>query len=189
MKQNIEEEKLLKMMADRDIKALEFLYDHYSAALYGFIHTNVHNDDVCEEILKETFFRIWKNFAGFDADKNRFFSWMINICRSVVVERMQSMKLSVQNNNQEGEKNVSGNISLPITSFNPGNIGIDEIKKTLEPEYYKLIDLLFMKGNSQSEVAEKLNIPLGTVKTRSHAAIQKIKKLLLEKSGVRDEHK
>ena len=49
----------------------------------------------------------------------------------------------------------------------------------LEPEYRKIIDLLYFEGYSQSEAAEKLNIPLGTVKTRSRAAIQKLKIIFL----------
>ncbi len=188
MKSKIEEEQLLKMLADRDVKAMEFIYDNFSAGLYGFIRNTESDDQAAEEILKETFFRVWKNFSKYEPDKDRFFSWMIGICRGVCKERQASKNISGQNKNQGNEVHVSGNVSVRDVSFNPGSISINQIRNKLEPEYYRIIDLLYISGNSQSEVAEKLNIPLGTVKTRSHAAIQKLKTILLE-SGKQDEHK
>ena len=174
MPQVIEEEKLLKMLGAGDIAAIEFLYDHYASSLYGFIQININNESISEEILKETFYKVFKNYAQYDNSKNRFFSWMINICRGIVLEKMRSKNLSSQNNNQDKERNVLRSNTITNTS----NVtGINEIKNKLEPEYYRVIDLLFMNGNSQSEVAEKLNIPLGTVKTRLHAAVQKLKSL------------
>jgi RNA polymerase sigma factor (sigma-70 family) len=170
----IEEEKLLKLLAAGDISAIEFLYDHYASSIYGFIIININDVKISEEILIETMYKIWKSFPQYDSSKNRFFNWMINICREIVIEKMRSKKLSFQNNNQDIERNVLSSNSIT----NKNNVPeINEMKKKLEPEYYRVIDLLFINGNSQSEVAEKLNIPLGTVKTRSHAAIQKLKML------------
>jgi RNA polymerase sigma factor (sigma-70 family) len=170
----IEEEKLLKMLTAGDVSAIEYLYDHYASSIYGFIINNINDEKISEEILIETLYKTWKSFPEFDSSKNRFFSWMINICREIVVEKIRSKKLSFQNNNQDIERNVLRNNSLPNKNRIPD---INEMKRKLEPEYYRVIDLLFMNGNSQSEAAEKLNIPLGTVKTRSHAAIQKLKTL------------
>ena len=60
-------------------------------------------------------------------------------------------------------------------SYNPDTIGLKEMVKKLDSEYRQIIDLIFFEGYSQSEASEKLGIPLGTVKTRSRAAIMKLR--------------
>jgi RNA polymerase sigma factor (sigma-70 family) len=174
-KVKIEEAVLVKMLAVRNEKAMEILYDNYSAALYGVIQRIVQNDEIAEDVLQEAFVKIWNNFLQYDASKGRLFTWMINICRNLSIDKVRSKEFTNQNKNQSIEKSVSSYNQLVTASYNPDTIGIKEIVDKLEPEYYQIIDLLFFKGYSQSEAAEKLNIPLGTVKTRSRAAIQKLK--------------
>ncbi len=176
----IEEEKLVKMLADREVKALEILYDNYSAAMYGVIRRIVQNDALAEDLLQESFVKIWNNFIQYDQSKGRLFTWMINICRNLSIDKVRSKDFTNQNKNQTIEKTVSIEHSLITVSFNPDTIDIKEIVKKLDSEYRKIIDLLFFEGYSQSEAAEKLNIPLGTVKTRSRAALQKLKAIFLD---------
>jgi RNA polymerase sigma factor (sigma-70 family) len=172
------EEEMIKLLKERNILGMELLYDHYAALLFGYIWENIQNEVKSEKILKETFYKISQNIIQYDSHNDRLVSWMINICRSLILEKGLSKNISSQNKNQDKERNVSGNISGE--SYNPGIIGKDEIIKKLEPEYYKIIDLLFMKGMNQPDVAANLNIPLGTVKTRSHAAVQKLRSIFQE---------
>lgn len=176
----IEEDKLVKMLADRETKALEILYDNYSAAMYGVIHRIVQDEEIAEDVLQESFVKIWNNFSQYDAVKGRLFTWMINVCRNLSIDKVRSKDFSNQRKNQAFEKTVSTDSSLITASYNPDTIGIKEIVQKLGPEYRMIIDLLFFEGYSQSEAAEKLNIPLGTVKTRSRAAIQKLKNIFLD---------
>ena len=175
----IEEEKLVKMLVERNTKALEILYDNYSSAMYGVIYRIVQNDVAAEDLLQEAFVKIWTNFLQYDAGKGRLFTWMLNVCRNLSIDKIRSKDFANQNKNQTLEKNVSFEDSLITAPYNPDTIGIKEIVGMLEPEYRKIIDLLYFEGYSQSEAAEKLNIPLGTVKTRSRAAIQKLKIIFL----------
>ncbi len=176
----IEEEKLVKMLAERQEKSLEILYDNYSAAMYGVIHRIVQNDALAEDLLQDAFVKIWNNFLQYDSSKGRLFTWMINICRNLSIDKVRSKDFTNQNKNQDIEKIVSFEETLTTASYNPDTIGIKEIVRKLDPEYRKIIDLLFFEGYSQSEAAEKLNIPLGTVKTRSRAALQKLKTLFVD---------
>jgi RNA polymerase sigma-70 factor (ECF subfamily) len=175
----IEEDALVKMLVERNEKALEILYDNYSAAMYGVIHRIIQNDAIAEDILQEAFIKIWNNFLQYDSAKGRLFTWMVNICRNLSIDKIRSKEFTNQNKNQQLEKTVSFDGSLSSVSYNPETIGIKEIVRKMEPEYRIVIELLFFEGYSQSEAAEKLNIPLGTVKTRSRAAIQKLKALFI----------
>jgi RNA polymerase sigma factor (sigma-70 family) len=173
----IVEAELVKRLANRESRGLEILYDNYSAAMYGVIQRIIQDDHLAEDLLQEAFIKIWYNFVQYDAGKGRLFTWMINICRNLAIDKLRSKDFVNQNKNQQIENSVS-NISFYTTSsYNPDTIGLKEIVKQLDPDYRTIIDLLFFEGYSQAEAAEKLNIPLGTVKTRSRAAILKLRML------------
>jgi RNA polymerase sigma factor (sigma-70 family) len=176
----IEEEKLVKSLADREAKTFEILYDNYSSAMYGVIHRIVKSDEIAEDLLQESFLKIWNNFHQYDSSKGRLFTWMINICRNLAIDKVRSKDFTNQYKNQPLEKTVSSESNLVQADYNPDTIGLKEMVKRLDPEYRKIIDLLFFEGYSQSEAAEKLNIPLGTVKTRSRAALQKLKSIFYD---------
>ena len=149
------------------------LYDNYSSALFGVIHRIVRREDVAEEILQATFLKIRDNFAQYDAVKGRLFTWVLNLGRSLAIEKTRSKDFINLSKFQTVDNGSF--IPDPKLAYDPDLIGIREIVRKLEPEYRQIIDLLFFEGYSQSEVAEKLSIPLGTVKTRSRAAITRLR--------------
>lgn len=169
----IEEEDLIRLLVLKEKRGIEILYDNYSAALYGVIQRIVGNDEIAEEVLQETFLKIWNNFGQYDSAKGRLFTWMVNICRNLSIDKVRSKEFVNQSKNQSIDNVVS--LLDYKSSYDPDLIGVRDIVKKLEPEYRLIIDLLFFQGYSQSEAAEKLNIPLGTVKTRSRAAIQRLR--------------
>lgn len=176
-KNKIDEETFVKKLYGRHPEAIGALYDQYSAVLYGIIYRIVNNPEVAEEVLMDTFSKIWNNFQQYDASKGRLLTWMINLARNSSLEKVRPINNSDINKNNSDWNSVFKIQSDKATSYDPETIGIDYITEKLEPEYKMIIDLLFFHGLSQSEVAEKLNIPLGTVKSRSRAAIQKIQLL------------
>src|SRR5438128_417661 len=131
------------MLADREAKSLEILYDNYSSAMYGIIHRIVKNDEIAEDLLQEGFLKIWNNFHQYDSAKGRLFTWMINICRNLAIDKVRSKDFTNQYKNQPLEKTVSSEYNLLNTDYNPDTIGVKEMVKKLDPEYRKIIDLLF----------------------------------------------
>jgi RNA polymerase sigma-70 factor (ECF subfamily) len=176
IKSEIDEDELVSKLAGRDPKGFEILYDNYSAAMYGVIHRIVQDEAIAEDILQEAFVKIWNNFVQYDAARGRLFTWMINICRNLAIDKIRSKDFVNQNKNRQDGNSVLSNVQA-ASPYNPDTIGIKEIIKKLDPDYRVIIDLLYFEGYSQSEAAERLNIPLGTVKTRSRAAIMKLREL------------
>ncbi len=171
----ISEEDLIQLLLAREAKGIEILYDNYSAALYGVIHRIIQNDEIAEDVLQETFLKIWNNFGQYDSVKGRLFSWMINIARNGAIDKIRSKDFSSQQKNQDIEKTVFSGSDVLNTVYNPDTIGLRQMVQKLDQEYRQIIELLFFGGYSQSAAADKLNIPLGTVKTRSRAALQKLR--------------
>jgi RNA polymerase sigma factor (sigma-70 family) len=172
----IEEEELVRLLSTQDKKAVGILYDNYSTALYGVIHRIVQSEEIAEDTLQEAFVKIWKTFGMYDSSKGRLFTWIMNIARNLAIDKVRSKDFINSSKNQSIDNIVSfidlDNNHVP----NPDTIGIRELLKKLTPEQKMIIDLLYFKGYTQAEVAEKLNMPLGTVKTRTRLAINTLRK-------------
>ncbi len=173
----ISEEELVARLRVREDAAVAQLYDMYSAALYGVILRIVKETDVAEDVLQECFVKIWSSFSSYDASKGRLFTWLINIARNLAIDKIRSRQYRVGSKTQALE-NSQVPFTADSTSFRPDHIGLKELTEKLNPDQKKVIDMMYFDGYTQSEVAEELDIPLGTVKTRARAAIKALGKFL-----------
>lgn len=172
---NITEEELVELLKDGDEKGLEVLYQNYSKALYNVIFQIVRSDEMAEEALQDGFLKIWKNASSYDKSKGTIFTWMLNICRNIAIDKTRSkdFKNEAKNQNIETSVNVERDHSTEIT---PEHIGVAKVVEKLKPELREVIDMIFLKGYTQIQAAEALKIPLGTIKTRSRNAILELRK-------------
>jgi RNA polymerase sigma-70 factor (ECF subfamily) len=172
---NITEEELVELLKDGDEKGLEVLYQNYSKALYNVIFQIVRSDEIAEEVLQDGFLKIWKNAQSYDKSKGTIFTWMLNICRNIAIDKTRSKDFKNEIKNQNLETSVNYEKDLP-TQFNPEHIGVSKVVDKLKPELRDVIDMIFFRGYTQVEAAEALSIPLGTIKTRSRNAILELRK-------------
>ena len=171
---------LIEKFKQKDVKAFEQLYNRYSESLYGVIYAILGDKDMSEEVLQDSFVKIWNNRTSYSSEKGRFFTWILNIARNTAIDvtRSKSYKDSLQNQ----EIGYFADIIIAKTSYESqvDAIGIEKYIKLLKPICKKVIQLLFFKGYTQKETAEELNIPLGTVKTRNRICINKLREILGE---------
>lgn len=156
--------------------AIEALYDMYSASLFGVISRIVVDTATAEDLLQETFVKIWHSFSGYSTEKGRLFTWMVNIARNLAIDKLRSKDFKNQNKNQELENNVTFIDEQRNTVYKPELLGIKELVETLKPEQKLILDLVYFKGYTHVEAADELGIPLGTIKTRLRMAIQQLRK-------------
>ena len=173
----ISESELIQRLLEKDRKAFEYLYDNYSGAIYGIILKIVRNEEFADELLNDVFLRIWEKFPDYDSEKGRLFTWILNIARNLAIDKLRSKEYKVRMKTDDVSENVSISDDAYESSHKPEYIGMKEIVETLPVEQKQLIDLMYFKGYSQSEIAEEFNIPLGTVKTRVRSAMIKLKQL------------
>ncbi|QXV66678.1 sigma-70 family RNA polymerase sigma factor [Mucilaginibacter achroorhodeus] len=173
---SLSEEELIQALRNREKIAVEALYDMYSASLYGVIVRIVIDEELAEDILQETFVKIWNSFSGYSAEKGRLFTWMVNIARNLSIDKVRSKDFRNQGKNQELENNVTFIDEQRNTVYNPELLGIRDLVQTLKPEQKSILDLVYFKGYTHVEAAEELDIPLGTIKTRLRMAIQQLRK-------------
>lgn len=177
----ITEESLVEMLRNRDMRGISILYDNYSKTLFAIIIRIVENKELAEDILQEAFVKIWNNFSSYDSTKGRLYTWMLNIARNQALDKLRSKAENNSSKNQSLDTIVHIVDNVDSYKTNIDVIGVKEITEKLDPEHKIIIDLLYFKGYTQAETADKLQIPLGTVKTRARMAIIKLRQYFNER--------
>lgn len=173
---SLSEEELIQALRRREKVAAEALYDMYSASLYGVIVRIISDTATAEDVLQETFVKIWHSFASYSTDRGRLFTWMVNIARNLAIDKVRSKDFKNQNKNQELENNVAFIDEQRSTVYKPELLGVKDLVQTLKPEQKTILELVYFKGYTHVETADELGIPLGTVKTRLRTALIELRK-------------
>ena len=155
----------------------EALYDMYSASLFGIIIRVVQDQELAEDLLQDTFVKIWNSFDSYDEKKGRLFTWMVNLARNLSVDKLRSKDFRNNSKNQDIENSVFTIDEQRSTTLNPDLLGMRKMVNNLKPEAKAVLDLIYFKGYTHVEASDEMGIPLGTVKTRVRLAIISLRKL------------
>ncbi|MBL7720268.1 MAG: RNA polymerase sigma factor [Flavipsychrobacter sp.] len=159
------------LLKEQSRDAFNYLYGNYSAVLYGVIRRTIFDEQTAQDVLQETFVKIWSNIARYDAGKGRIYTWMINIARNAAIDKLRSKGEIMKGKIQTGEEIVINN-QRGTTAQSTDTIGVKAAVESLEPQYRAIVDLAYFKGYTQDEIAKALDVPLGTVKTRMRHALK-----------------
>lgn len=167
---------LVIAIQNRSEEAFCILYDDYAAALFGIAYKMVNNKTAAEELLQDVFVKIWKHIDMYDATKGTLFTWMLNITRNTCKDYFRSKGYRYQTLVVQEELDAIPSRYMPqSSSYQEETWEMQQMTQKLEPKYKEIIDLIYIYGHSQEQVAKQLNLPLGTVKTRSRAALKQLR--------------
>ena len=169
------QDELIVLISKGDQNAFAYLYDNYSQALFGVIFKIVNSQEDAEDLLQQTFIKIWNNFLSYNIEKGRLYTWMLTICRNLSFDFLRSKNEKNKSNIHSLESYVhllKSNNSLDLQN---DYIGLDKILTILSIEEQELINLAYFHGFTQDELAKKLKIPLGTVKTKMRNSLKKLR--------------
>lgn len=176
--EHIEELELVNLLIQKDHTALAYLYDHYAPILYSVIVRIVKMEEVSEEVLQDTFVKIWNNIHSCDLEKARLLTWMISIARNLAIDTLRSKEFTRKNKTVQLENNGSLIMDKIYVEQKIKDPYLKDLLRSLRPEEQKVIHLSFFEGYTHTQISEKFNIPLGTVKTRLRLALKSLRKLL-----------
>ncbi len=174
---SLSEEELVIAIRNREKAGAEALYEMYSSSLYGVIYRVVQHEEIAEDLLQDTFLRIWNSFPSYDSSKGRLFTWMVNIARNISIDKTRSKDFRNSSKTEDIENNVLSMEMQSGNTLNPEVMGLKELVAKLKPEQKIVLDLVYFRGFTHAEVSEELEIPLGTVKTRLRNAIISLRKV------------
>ena len=160
--------KIIELIRSKDEKGLELLYENYSRSLYGIAYRVLNNKEYAEEALQNSFLKVWKNIQQYDENKATLYTWMSQIVRysSLDIRRLKSFERSQKTENLEPNVHIG-------KAQNTSSDALDakKILSGLEEKYSVVLEYLYLKGYTQQELSDELDIPLGTIKTRLRKAI------------------
>lgn len=168
------EKDIVYLLERGDKKAITLLYEHYADSLYGVIQKIISDEDTAQDVLQETFVKIWRYAKKYDASKAKLFTWLYRIAYNTAIDKVRSLK---NKNNKEVQIENSSVYKITTNQLNDEVLDIQKHLSTLEEKYQIVINALFFEGMTQQEASEELDIPLGTIKSRLKIGLRELKKI------------
>lgn len=175
---HIDQDQLVADIKAKKADAFSYLYDNYSSAIYGSIMRIINNEDVSEEVLQDAFMKFWDKIDQYDSSKGRFFTWMVNISRNLAIDKLRSKEMKKVGKTDNIETYVTGIEREKLEQLNVDGIGLKEALTSLRDEEKFILEMVYFKGYTQSEISDEFDIPLGTVKTRLRMGLKSMRKVL-----------
>lgn len=169
--QNTQEMILLLGLKKKDDDAFQSLYRDYSKSLLGIILKIIKNTEQAEDILQDTFIQIFSKIDFYDENKSRLFTWMARLARNKSLDYLKSTVAKKKMQTITIYCLSESDIHIRINCLETDLIGIKTLCDNLPAAQMQVINLLFFKGYTQSEAAIILQLPLGTIKSRSRKAL------------------
>src|SRR5690606_6631781 len=168
------EKHIVSLLAEKDDRAISLLYEHYGHTSFQVAHKVVKDDELAQDVLQESFIKIWKKADSYDASKAKLFTWLFRITRNTAIDKLRSVNNKAS---KEVQIDVSDVYNLGVSGISPEHLDIQENLDKIEPKYRIVLEALFFEGMTQQEASEELDIPLGTIKSRLKIGLRELGKI------------
>ena len=168
------DEDLARRLQRREPEAMKDLYDRYGKLAYSVVLAVVRDAATAEDLVQETFLRVWNRIQAFEPGRGALGPWLLAIARNRAIDHVRSSSSKMDRNAFELDVREHPSLFVDmqheVENTDYARIIRSEIKK-LNPNQQKVIELAYYEGLSQTEMAERLGQPLGTIKTWVCAAL------------------
>ncbi|MEO8097952.1 MAG: sigma-70 family RNA polymerase sigma factor [Acidobacteriota bacterium] len=174
---------LAERLRQRDPKVMSALYDRYGRLVYSLIQRVVRDTGVAEDLTQETFLRVWNRAQAFDAQRGSLGPWIITVARNRAIDYLRSSDGRMASRSIE-----LADLDHParFADIDDKALSMDRARRLKEafekltPNQKTVLELAYYEGLSQTEMAERMQQPLGTVKTWVRAALKAMRDQLGE---------
>jgi RNA polymerase sigma-70 factor, ECF subfamily len=178
---------LARRLQARDGGAMRELYDRYGRLAYSLIQRIVRNSAAAEDLVQETFLRVWNRMPAFDQERGALGPWVLTVARNRAIDylrstdgRMSAAALELDRLEHPGQ----------FCDFEDRALSLDRARRLKEafekltPNQKMVVELAYYEGLSQTEMAERMQQPLGTVKTWVRSALKVLREQLTEAAAI-----
>ena len=173
------DEQLITQVARGDTAAYEMLYDRYSSAVLGFALKITGERSLAEEVLQETFWRVWRKADLFRNQRGAFTSWFFGIARNLSIDILRRQRTQVQpaeESDQIIEQTADPSLDVPEAAWL--RVKQQQTRAAIESlpgEQRYVIEMAYFRGMTRQEISQATGEPLGTIHTRARLALQKLR--------------
>jgi RNA polymerase sigma-70 factor (ECF subfamily) len=171
---------LLVRLQQRDPRALAELYDRYGGMTFRLILRMVRDRGIAEDLVQETFLRVWNRAGGFDSERGAVGPWLLAVARNRAIDYLRCQGRRTESTfdlNETDHPSLFADLDTDMLNFDVAR----QVKKALDQlsaQQREAIELAYFEGMSQTEIAERMKQPLGTVKTWMRRALQQMRETL-----------
>lgn len=166
---------LVEKIRERDEGALVMLYDRYAKSVFNVAHYVLQNRTLAEEITQDVFFLLWQSPHKWNPSKGKLGSWMLAVTRFMAIDRLRHEK----SRNHDGTKSLEDlaeQISVKVgVGTSEDTALLTSLLKRLPKEQREVLLLTYFRGMTHVEIAQRLQVPEGTIKSRLRLSLEKLR--------------
>lgn len=168
------EQHIVSLLKEGDKRAIPIIYENYSGSLLGVIQKIIKDEAMAQDVLQETFIKVWRYSKKYDEKKAKLFTWLYRIARNTAIDKLRSHNLKFEKEIQIADSNV---YKISTSGLNQDTLDLQKHVATLDEKYQVVLKALFFEGMTQQEASDELDIPLGTIKSRLKIGLRELKKI------------
>ena len=187
----LDDERLIRLIVQSQEQALAQLYDRYHRLIFSLALAIVNDRATAEEITLDVFMRVWQKAGTYRADQAKVSTWLTHIARHHAIDVLRRRAARVDQfavHWEDATSNLESSAPDPQDSAER-SLRRERIQAALDqlpPEQKEALHMAYFGGYTQSQIAEVLKQPLGTIKTRLRLALQKLREFLHEEQGIQN---
>lgn len=176
----------MTLVVRQDIVAYKTLYERYKRSVLGLSYKILGDRAAAEEVMQETFWRIWQNAASFNNQRGTFPNWMFGIARNLsidIVRRGQKFQMQTLPDGQQehaessphfkADQNVA-DAAITLLQHEQVHLALS----SLPEEQRNVVEWIYFQGKTRRQISQEYDIPFGTINTRARLALDKLKRAL-----------
>jgi RNA polymerase sigma-70 factor, ECF subfamily len=172
------DEDLISLVGDGDAEAFALLYDRHTRAAYSLAYRFMNGRQAAEDLLQESFIKVWRSASGYRVGRGSVRTWILSIVRNRAIDQVRSR---ASRRRTRDKLEASAPTSEPNEAFAETwrNFRGDLVRRALEElphEQRKVLALSHFSELTHAEIAERLSLPVGTVKGRMRLGLEKLRK-------------
>jgi RNA polymerase sigma-70 factor, ECF subfamily len=172
---DVVDEELVGQVARGDERALSELYDRYARPVYATGIRLLRDTQLAEELVQDAFTNVWRGAASFDPKRARFATWLYRLTRNRAVDLNRRKRARPLSMGEEPLRNVSGG---PEPEAGVDLWDVAGALSRISADQREVLNLAYFEGLSQREISQRTGVPLGTVKSRTTAALKRLRKAM-----------
>ena len=171
------DEDLISLVEAKDAQAFAVLYDRHSRAAFSLAYRMMGERQAAEDLVQDAFLKVWRGAGSYRAERGSARTWLLSIVHNRGIDQLRSL---ASRRRTQDKVEATAPRSQPSEAFaqswrNSQREQVREALKTLPPEQLKILELAYFSGYTHVEIAELLELPLGTVKGRMRLGLKKIR--------------